>query len=131
MNYRLSAAGKHRKLQLNELEEIRRDAYDNTAIYKAKVKAFHDKRIHRKDFEIGQKVLLYNSKLHLFPGKLRSRWVGPYVVEHVYPHGAIDVVNPINSQSFKVNGQRLKPFLGSFEVGEPDEELINPVYTVD
>ncbi|XP_058189281.1 uncharacterized protein LOC131306869 [Rhododendron vialii] len=96
--------GAHRKLQLNELEEIRRDAYDNTSIYKAKVKAFHDKRIHRKEFEVGQKVLLYNSKLHLFPGKLHSRWAGLYVVEHVYPHGAIDVVNPLNGKSFKATG---------------------------
>ncbi|XP_058220941.1 uncharacterized protein LOC131331116 [Rhododendron vialii] len=127
----LGASPAHRKLQLNELEEIRRDAYDNTSIYKAKVKAFHDKRIHRKEFEVGQKVLLYNSKLHLFPGKLRSRWAGPYVVEHVYPHGAVDVVNPLNSKSFKVNGQKLKPFLGTFEVGEPNEELIDPVYRVD
>ncbi|XP_058217027.1 uncharacterized protein LOC131327924 [Rhododendron vialii] len=131
LNYRLPAAGAHRKLQLNELEEIRRDAYDNTAIYKAKVKDFHDKRIHRKAFEVGQKVLLYNSKLHLFPGKLRSRWAGPYVIEHVYPHGAVGVLNPLNGKSFKVNGQKLKPFLGTLEVGEPDEELIDPVYTVD
>ncbi|XP_058222979.1 uncharacterized protein LOC131332703 [Rhododendron vialii] len=69
--------------------------------------------------------------LHLFPGKLRSRWAGPYVVEHVYPHGVVDVVNPLNGKSFKVNGQKLKPFLGTFEFGEPDEELIDPVYTVD
>ncbi|XP_058219924.1 uncharacterized protein LOC131330384 [Rhododendron vialii] len=120
LNYRLPAAGAHRRLQLNELEKIQRDAYDNTAIHKAKVKAYHDKQIHQKDFE-----------LHLFPDKLRSRWAGPYVVEHVYPHGAVDVLNPINGKSFKVNGQKLKPFLGSFEVGEPNEELIDPVYTVD
>ncbi|XP_058211706.1 uncharacterized protein LOC131323883 [Rhododendron vialii] len=113
----LGALPAHRRLQLNELEQIRRDAYDNAAIYKAKVKAYHDKRIHRKDFDVGQKVLLYNSKLHLFSGKLRSRWVGSYVIEHVYPHGAVDVLNPINGKSFKV--------------GEPDEELIDPVYTVD
>ncbi|KAF7145253.1 hypothetical protein RHSIM_Rhsim04G0142000 [Rhododendron simsii] len=87
-------------------------------------------QIHRKNFEVGQKVLLYNSKLHLFPDKLRSRWAGPYVVEHVYPHGAVNALNPVNGKSFKVNGQKLKPFLGLFEVGEPDEELSDPVYTV-
>jgi hypothetical protein len=52
-------------------------------------------------------------------------------VKHVYPHSAVDVFNPVNGQSFKVNGQRLKPFLGSFEIGEPDEDLVDPVYTVD
>jgi hypothetical protein len=89
----------------------------------------HDKNILRKDFEIGQKVLLYNSKLHLFAGKLRSRWAGPYVVKSVAPHGAIEIENESNGNVFKVNGQRLKPFLGHFEVGEPDEELGNPVYS--
>lgn len=66
LNYRMLAAGAHRKLQLNEVEEIRRDAYDNTTIYKAKVKVFHEKQNHRKDFEVGQKVLFYNSKLASF-----------------------------------------------------------------
>ena len=56
-------------------------------------------------------ILLYNSRLHLFRGKLRSRWSGPFVVKKVYPHGAIDIENPRNGNIFKVNGQRVKPFL--------------------
>jgi hypothetical protein len=39
--------------------------------------------------DISQNVLLYNSRLHLFPGKLRSRWSGPFIVKHVYPYGAL------------------------------------------
>ena len=72
-NSNLDDASNVRKLQLNELEELRNDAYENSRIIKARTKAFHDKRIFRKIFEIGQKVLLYNSHLHLFPGKLKSK----------------------------------------------------------
>ena len=121
-------AGCHRKLQINELEEMRRDAYENARIYKEKVKAFHDKNILRKTFEPNQKVLLYNSRLHLFPGKLRSRWIGPYIVKTIFPHGAVEVTNPANGNVFKVNGQRLKPFLENFSREEIVEELQNPVY---
>ncbi|XP_058222963.1 uncharacterized protein LOC131332682 [Rhododendron vialii] len=131
LNFRFPDAGAHRKLQLNELEKIRRDAYDYTNIYKSKVKEFHDKNIQRKNFEVGQKVLLYNSKLHVFPGKLQSRWEWPYVVHKVFPHGAIEVVNPANGHIFKVNGQRLKPFLENFTVEDTVEELIDPVYPDD
>ena len=70
-----------RKLQINELEELKNDAYENSRIIKARTKFFHDKRIFRKTFEIGQKVLLYNSHLHLFLGKLKSQWNGLFVVK--------------------------------------------------
>ena len=86
LNTRLPEAGTHRKLQISELEEIRNDAYENSKIYKEKLKSVHDKNIMRKTFKIGDKVLLYNSRLHLFPGKLRSRWTGPYIIHQVYPH---------------------------------------------
>jgi hypothetical protein len=128
VNLNLSKAGENRKLQLCELEELRNDAYENARIYKAKVKAYHDENIQRKTFSVGQKVLLYNSRLHLFPGKLRSRWDGPYVVVNVYPNGSVDVRGITDETIFKVNGQRLKPYLEFLEVGEPDEELIDPVY---
>ena len=71
-NMNVDAASIHRKLQLNELEEIRNDAYESSRIYKDKIKAMHDKMIFRKTFEIGQKVL-FNTRLKLFPGKLWSR----------------------------------------------------------
>ncbi|XP_068344140.1 uncharacterized protein [Pyrus communis] len=68
-NMDISVAGQQRKLQLNELDEIRNDAYESSRIYKEKSKAFHDKMISRKSFVIGQKVLLFNSRLRLFPGE--------------------------------------------------------------
>ncbi len=84
-NFNLDKASSLHKLQLNELEEIRNEAYEHSRIYKERMKVFHDKNILRKSFEPSQKVLLYNSRLHLFPGKLRSRWTGPFVVKNVYP----------------------------------------------
>ncbi|KAM1000355.1 hypothetical protein ACFX2A_007113 [Malus domestica] len=103
------AAGMQRKLQLNELEEIRNEAYENARIYKEKTKAFHDKMIRGKTFSIGQKVLLFNSCLRLFPGKLLSKWIGPFVVTNVYPYGAVHIRSLRNGVEFKVNGHRLKP----------------------
>ena len=93
-NMWMDEAGVLRKLQLQELEEIRNDAYESSKIYKERTKPFHDKLISQKEFVVGQKVLLFNSRLKLFPGKLRSRWVGPFVVVKVYPHGAMDIESP-------------------------------------
>ena len=120
LNMNLDAAGSQRKLQVDELEELRNEAYENAKIYKERTKALHDQAIFRKSFNYGQKVLLYNSRLHLFRGKLRSRWIGPYIVKEVFPHGAVEIENPSNGATFKVNGQRLKPFLELIieEVGE-------------
>jgi hypothetical protein len=111
LNFNLSKAGSQRKLQLNELEEIRNDAYDCARMYKEQMKKAHDQSILRRSFEPGQKVLLYNSRLHLFPGKLKSRWTGPFIIQSVFPRGAIEIEDPKNGNTFKVNGQRLKPFL--------------------
>ena len=65
---KMDESGEHRKLQLQELEEICNDAYESARIYKEKVKVFHDKMISRKEFKVGQKVLLYHSWLCLFLG---------------------------------------------------------------
>ena len=83
----------------------------------------------RKEFEVGQKVLLFQSRLKLFPGKLRSRWIGPFVVKQVFPHGAVEISSESTSKVFKVNGQRLKPYYESFrfEKGE-DVQLEEPMY---
>ena len=85
----MDEAGKQRKHDLQELEEIRNEAYENSRIYKEKTKAFHDKMNLRKNFVVGQKVLLFYSCLKLFPGKLRSRWIGPFVVTNVFTHGVV------------------------------------------
>ncbi|KAJ9535703.1 hypothetical protein OSB04_un001141 [Centaurea solstitialis] len=129
-NMDLFEAGTHRKLQIQELEEIRRDAYENACIYKDKTKAFHDSRISRKDFNKGQKVLLYHSRLKLFPSKLRSRWIGPFVVLTVFDHGAVEIQSLSTGQTFKVNGHRLKPFYEGFNSKEIDKiALDTPSYT--
>ena len=75
------------------------------------MKVFHDKQIMRKIFTPGQKMLLFNSRLCLFSGKLRFRWSGPFIVHTVFPHGAIEIKDPENGVTFKVNGQRLKSYL--------------------
>ena len=92
------------------------------------MKAFHDKQILRKFFEPSQKVLFYNSRLHLFPRKLRSRWTGRFIVKNVFSHGAIEIENPKNGNIFKVNGQRLKPFLENFSQEEESINLEDPIY---
>ena len=84
-NFDMEKVGSLRRLQLTELEELRLEAYENAKIYKAKTKLVHDKLIRRKEFHPNQKVWPFNSRLRLFPGKLRSRWDGPFIVLNVYP----------------------------------------------
>ncbi|KAJ9180953.1 hypothetical protein P3X46_009134 [Hevea brasiliensis] len=120
-NMRLDKAGVMRKLQLQELEEIRYDAYENSKIYKEKTKAFHDKRLQKKEFNIGQKVLLFNSRLKLFPGKLRSRWLGPFVVTNTNDHSAVEIQSVATNKIFKVNGYRLNPFYEGLQVSSIKE----------
>ena len=91
LNLDLDAAGKKRMLQLNELDEFRLQAYENNKMYKEKVKRWHDRKLHPKLFVPGQQVLLFNSRLRLFPGKLKSRWSGPFIVKTVFPHGAVEI----------------------------------------
>ncbi|KAK8508805.1 hypothetical protein V6N12_034908 [Hibiscus sabdariffa] len=125
-NMELEAIGKTRKLDIQELEEIRRNAYDSAQIYKKKTKEFHDRRISFKTFYFGQKVLLFNSKLKLFAGKLRSKWHAPFTVTEVFPHGAVELQND-SGQRFKVNGQRLKPYYENAPIGLIEEiHLENP-----
>ena len=107
---KMDESGERRKLQQQELEEIHNDAYESARIYKEKTKVFHDKMIFRKEFKVSQKVHLYHSRLRLFPGKLCSHWIGPFVVTNVFPHGAVEIQSLATSKVFKVNGHRLKPF---------------------
>ena len=116
--------------QLQELEEIRNDAYESARIYKEKAKVFHDKMISMKEFKVGQKVLLYHSRLRLFPGKLHSRWIGPFVATNVFPHGAVEIQSLATSKVFKVNGHRLKPFYEGLQVENVAKlDLEDPIYT--
>ena len=117
LNFDFKAAGEKRILELHELDELRLDAYESTRIYKERTKRWHDKRILRREFHEGDLVLLFNSRLKLFPGKLRSRWSGPFQVRRVFPYGAIEVWSE-NSGAFKVNGQRLKHYIAGEPVGK-------------
>ena len=118
LNFELDAVKEKRLLQLNELDEIRRDAYESAQIYKEKTKMWHDRKIVPRDILAGQKVLLYNSKLRLFPGKLKSRWSGPFVVTKVFPYGAVELMDEKTKDTFKVNGQRVKRYMGEEEMAE-------------
>ena len=93
---------------MSELKEIRVEGYESARSYKGSSKLFSDKHILRKEFTPGMKVLLYDSKLHHFSGKLRSRWMGPYVVSHVFPCGVVEIQDPKSFTTFRVNGERLK-----------------------
>ena len=96
---------------MNELEELRNQTYDNARIYKEKTKKWHDQKITRKEFKAREQVLLYNSKLKLFLRKLKSRWSGPYTVVTSTPFGEV-TLKPESGSEFKVNGKRLKHYLG-------------------
>src|SRR3954462_3959744 len=105
-------------LQLNELNEWRANAYDHAKMYKERTKYWHDKHIKSKYFEPGQKVLLFNSRLRLFPRKLKSRWSNPYIINQVFPHEAIELKDKQNVL-FKVTRQRLKHYIdGEIDDGE-------------
>jgi hypothetical protein len=83
----------------------------------------------RRSFQLGQKVLLYNSRLHLFPGKLKSWWTGPFIIRTVFSHGAIEIEDPKNGNIFKVDRQRVKPFL-ELRNSEIEATLLeDPIYT--
>jgi len=122
MNFDLRKAGEQRLLHLNELDEWRMKAYENARIYKERIRMWHDKHIKlSKEFKVGDQVLLFNSRMRLFPGKLKSRWSGPYSVTQVSPYGAIEITHP-EKGTFKVNGHRLKPYYGG-EVSDNEKEV--------
>ncbi|KAL4368237.1 hypothetical protein GQ457_05G025920 [Hibiscus cannabinus] len=101
VNMDWETAGQKRLLDINELEEIRHTTYDNAKTYKEKTKKWHDRKILPKDYQPGQQVLLFNSRVKLFPGKLKSRWSGPFIITHVSPHGAITIKSPKDDNEFK------------------------------
>ena len=109
-NFDFKAAKEDRLLHLNELEELRNESYDSSRIYKDKTKKWHDQRILRREFKARDQVLLFNSRLRLFPGKLKSKWSGPFTVVSSTQFGAVTLRNN-NHEEFKVNGQRLKNYL--------------------
>ena len=95
-------------------------------MFKEKVKRWHDKRIQKREFNVGDYVLLYNSRLRFFARKVLSKWEGPYVIEEVYRSGAIKINNFASTNSKVVNGQRSKHYIS----GNPINIETNIIETV-
>nr|GEV24243.1 reverse transcriptase domain-containing protein [Tanacetum cinerariifolium] len=122
-NFDLKIVGDHRKLQLNELHELRDQAYENSLIYKERAKKLHDSKIKNRIFNVGDQVLLFNSRLKIFSGKLKNRWSGPFTITEVYPYGTAKLSHADGS-NFKVNCHRLKHYYGG-DVPPMDLPLID------
>jgi transposase InsO family protein len=133
MNLDLDVAVVKRRIQISELEEMRLKAYENASIYKERIKRWYDKRLKKKEFEEGDKVLFYNSRFKTFgKGKLQSKWDGPYVVHSVLSNGSVTIMD-VKGDQFMVNGQRLKVYyepdvvpLHHIDVFTMEEELERP-----
>nr|GEX08623.1 reverse transcriptase domain-containing protein [Tanacetum cinerariifolium] len=91
VNFDLKTAGDHRKLQLNVLSELRDQAYENSMIYKERTKKLHDFKIKNRIFNVGDQVLLFNSHLKIFSGKLKTRWSVPFTITRALPYGTIEL----------------------------------------
>ncbi|GJX51101.1 reverse transcriptase domain-containing protein [Tanacetum coccineum] len=126
-NFDLRTAGDHRKVQLNELNELRDHAYENSLIYKEKTKRIHDSKIKNRVFNVGDRVLLFNSRLKIFSGKLKTRWSGPFTVTQVFPYGTVEL-SQNSGPNFKVNGHRLKHYFGG---DVPTEDFPGIVKTLE
>ncbi|GJX50002.1 zinc finger, CCHC-type containing protein [Tanacetum coccineum] len=120
---RLHATRENHFLQINELDEMRIDAYANSISYKEWTKRWHEKRIKAPtNYEKGDKVLLFNSRLSLFPGKLKSRWYGPFSVCKDMKNGVIELYDE-DGNRFIVNKQRVKPYQKSVLNTNKDDDI--------
>nr|GFB97955.1 reverse transcriptase domain-containing protein [Tanacetum cinerariifolium] len=110
-NFDLKTAEDHLKLQLNELHELQDQDYDNSLIYKERAKKLHDSKIKNRIFNVGDQVLLFNSRLKIFSGKIKTCWSGPFTITEVYPYGTAKSSHADGS-NFKVNCHHLKHCYG-------------------
>nr|GEV42755.1 DNA-directed DNA polymerase [Tanacetum cinerariifolium] len=111
VNFDLKTAGDNQNLQLNELNELRDQAYKNSLIYKEKTKKLHNSKIKNRIFNVGDRVLLFNSLVKIFSGKLKTRWSGPFTITRVFPYGTVELSQP-EGPNFKVNGHHVKHYFG-------------------
>ena len=118
----MTVAAEQRKLQLCKLKELQLFSYENARLYKKRNKQWHDKQIQQRELIPGHQVLLYNSQLKLFPEKLKSRWSGPFKLIKVYPHGVVDLQDEKIGKQFKVNGLRVKHYIGA-SMNNPRDDL--------
>ncbi|GJU73520.1 reverse transcriptase domain-containing protein [Tanacetum coccineum] len=123
-NFDLSTAGDHRKVQLNELNELRDHAYENSLIYKEKTKRIHDAKIKNRVFNVGDQVLLFNSRLKMFSGKLKSRWSGPFTIAQVFPYGTVEL-SQNSGPNFKISkpSPRTNEFGDWVKLSDPKQAL--------
>nr|GEU39646.1 reverse transcriptase domain-containing protein [Tanacetum cinerariifolium] len=110
-NFDLAVASDHQKVQLNELNELRDHAYENSLIYKEKKKRIHDSKIKNHVFNVADRVILFNSRLKIFSGKLKPRWSGPFTITKVFSYGTVEL-SQANEPNFKVNGYLVKHYFG-------------------
>ena len=122
----LTRAMVKRCLDLNEMEELRNDAYINSKVAKQRMKRCHDQLISNKELQKGQRVLLYDSRLHIFLGKLKSRWIDPFIIHQKHLNGVVELLNSNSTNTFKVNGHRLKPFMEPFNQDKKEVSLLEP-----
>ncbi|GJY45413.1 reverse transcriptase domain-containing protein [Tanacetum coccineum] len=99
------------KVQMNELSKLRDEAYENSLIYKEKTKRIHDSKIKNRVFNVGDRVLLFNSRLNIFLGKLKTHWTRPSTVTQVFPYRTVEL-SQTDWPNYKVNGHRLKHYFG-------------------
>ncbi|GJX18326.1 reverse transcriptase domain-containing protein [Tanacetum coccineum] len=122
--YKLVYGNDHRKLQLNELNELRNQGYENYLIYKERTKKLHESKIKNHIFNVDDRVLLFNSRLKIFSGNLKTRWSGPFTITKVFPYGTIKLSQP-DGPNFKVNGHRVKHYFG----GDLPPKVVQDLHT--
>nr|GEV00698.1 reverse transcriptase domain-containing protein [Tanacetum cinerariifolium] len=125
VNFDLKTVGDHQKLQLNELNELRDQAYENSFIYKERTKKLHDSKIKNRIFNVGDQVLLFNSRLKIFSGKLKTRWSGRFTITQVFSYGTVELSQP-NGPNFKVNGHRVKHYFGGKDCAKITKKQSKP-----
>ncbi|GJW17624.1 reverse transcriptase domain-containing protein [Tanacetum coccineum] len=121
-NFDLKTAGDHRKLQLNELRD---QAYKNSLIYKERTKKLHHSKIKNRIFNVGDRVLLFNYRLKIFSGKLKTRWLGPFTITQVFPYGTVEL-SQSDGPNFKVNGHRVKHYF----IGDIPSNVVPDLQTI-
>ncbi|XP_021717280.1 uncharacterized protein LOC110685126 [Chenopodium quinoa] len=124
LNMDMNLAGEKRLLKLNELKELQYDAYENSRLYKERTKRWHDQHIRNKSFKVGDKVLLFNTRLRLFPGKLKSKWSGHFTILRTTPYGSFEL--EAEGNKFMVNGHRSKLYHCNNQVGVIESIRLDP-----
>nr|GEZ52904.1 hypothetical protein [Tanacetum cinerariifolium] len=104
---------------------LERTACENSLIYKERTKKLHDSKIKNRIFNVGNQVLLFNSLLKIFSGKLKTRWSGPFTITQVFPYGTVELSQP-DGPNFMVNGHRVKYYFG----GNIPSKVVMDLHTI-